>query len=136
MASLFDQITSIAKVAGDTINQVSKYGLSKPPQVVIDQIAAITTDPAVAKQLREFGQAIGELIWAKAVYAAASEKKAPAPTNPWLSQVVMPVLDPIIVGVQASISAKVRTVGIMVGIGAAVTHVTAFMLGRGMGRRD
>ena len=136
MPSLLDQITSTARLVGDTISQVSKHGLSRPPQVVVDQIAAIASNAGVKKQLAEFGKAVGELIWAKAVYTAASDRKAPAPVNPWITQVIMPVLDPIIVGVQTSISAKVRTVGIIVGIGATVTHASVYMLGRAMGRRD
>src|SRR3990167_2173074 len=119
MASLVDQLFSIGKIAGDTITQVSRYGLSRPPQAVVDQIKQITGDPRVQKQLHEFGLALGELIWAKAVHVADRAVKAPAPDNPWLTKVVLPVLDPIIAGVQETISGKVRTIGIIVGIGLA-----------------
>jgi len=106
----------------------------KPPDVLVQAIREFTARPAVQAELRAIGvrgadAAVDTALRAVFRKAAPSGKPTPKP-NPWMTGVVHPIADPVLVGFKGQLATRAKPYVRKAALIAGGTALGLFLLGR------
>jgi hypothetical protein len=103
--------------------------LGEPPEFLVRGVATLAGDPGFRQYMNDSGKALAGTAFSK-LPLGPKKPGPPTPQNPWIAQVVNPIMGPLTAGFEEEFKVRLRPLAIKAGIAVLAVGALGFFLGR------